>query len=527
MNLININLKNQSLYFSGLSPCPKVTLNVDETPPPKALFAASKQVAEDLLIYIENHIPGFPKMLIDGLDLTPLILYSLTFKLARHEISLLGAPHRKPHSFQFRLTRDSLIPPALMQKYWPQNKRLSWNLYTDCSKKNLDFFNNLKYLPNSLSQTEQLVVIGRQSDFSFFNPILKNDRYYLIKKNDRYDPEILPDQSYTLSATTYPAWSKPFLENLKNNLIQLTEKAGNLGNRNFEKHLHLCLHSLLKDLCLASLSQSMLEVGKFKEVIGCLEKTPFGPIFSALTKKYPVKVFNFQHGLIPQTYTSGFSHFYRFFTWNESSAKMLLNDGYVDKDSIRITGHPDWFQDLPLDPIVQKKIAKFKGKEKTVLILEQPIKAPNILAEDRRSLFSSITELLNTNPHLRILVKRHPNSQSPIYIDKDERVFVLSGNTDLRTCISECDVAAGMPTAAFYQVLAQGKNFILWNPSDISSKIGLDYEGQIPIAQTKESFKLMIENALNNSDYNFENSVSSELIPKTNSSYEKTIRSQL
>lgn len=189
-----------------------------------------------------------------------------------------------------------------------------------------------------------------------------------------------------------------------------------------------------------------------------ISTSDFFPVDYALYKSAVdngVETYIVQHGIL------GISHFpytsKNIFVWNKFIANSLLKLG-VDSQSVFISGMP------ASDDLFSKKseIKSLNLSDLSLLIISDTQGA--ITYPDVYKSFSEFLDaLIEANTGIKIIIKLHPAETDNFYRKYKNSISILPHNIDLRSALSQCDLAATIWSTAGLEAMALEKPTLILN----------------------------------------------------------------
>lgn len=143
--------------------------------------------------------------------------------------------------------------------------------------------------------------------------------------------------------------------------------------------------ALFIDTCFLLLKQflrleAVIDRLRPQAVMACMDKDSFGIMLQELRKKQPLKLLNYQHGIMTAKSSLQLFHFDAFMVWNRLTHDMVLQGAYGHPDTIYTVGNPLW---RPLDirdpanqaqPERVREILDWKGSDRLVVAYTQGLR---------------------------------------------------------------------------------------------------------------------------------------------------------
>lgn len=258
-------------------------------------------------------------------------------------------------------------------------------------------------------------------------------------------------------------------------------------------------------LHIMTLLETVISLVRPAVVLGCMEKNRMSIAFKTLQSRYPFKLLNFQHGIMPLTHNLDWQQFDRFFVWNPLTRNVVVKDGYQWPDSIAVVGNPLWEKgssghQKPLSTKAQE-IKAWQGD--SILLGAYTQYAGDYLThEARRNYLKALFAYLEARPTIKLLIKKHPLETDTLAEDMltqsqvQERVVLCAGKElDLWESFSLIHLSTTICSTTLLDSLKVNVPAVALDFTDIIADIGYGYDEEpgITIIRDAETVPAMLD----------------------------------
>lgn len=486
---------------------------------------------------IKKLLPDFFLDAASELDLENIYKYTTQFKLAIREITFIQqcmdiarqtqADKMTFCDINFVDAFSALLKDAIFSNVEtpPFHLRISNNTNIVLSTETLrpEFQSGRKQLPDSCGKRADetsgksavLALLGADVQYSLIKDALEamaqdHQVFILLTKKAKLTAERMQEleSKYTIVRHSDFIPSDEVLENISLFFNTRAQQIKNsLASKDIQNFLHLQLIHVLSSLKFIASIEALIQDLQPAYILGCLEKNAYGPVFSELKKKYNYHVINFQHGIMPHTWSLDRFDFDTFFIWNPLARQTILNEGYGHEASLKMVGNPSWEglsnkKSQISQPALYQEILDWKGSSPLLGAYTQH-QGDYLTRSARECYIQALLHYLEEFPTVKLLIKKHPSEKDCLVEDAvaktcfQDRVRIFTAqDLPLWDSFQLVDLVTSICSTVLIDALLVQAPVLALDFENIIGRIGYGFDQAIPVIQDSKKASAAISQIL-------------------------------
>lgn len=372
----------------------------------------------------------------------------------------------------------------LVGRYKPKNSIIyfSTNLLWILSKiiKRRKKTNNKKILfaPSELE---------KERSIGLYNPITK------ILNEETYQVIVLHQIFYKINLITFLKWCCKIPKIVKQ-VLKITNSDVYSEKLKSIKWV-LCVDSIFHYLWIMQLSD-FFKSNHYKSVVVDWDRHKLQSLLVLAAKKEKVKTFTFVHGAIytPEKFVPLIAE--NCFVWGENHINFFFNLG-ERKEKLLKVGNTRFSDRLPNKKDVLRKYGITTSKK---IILHPSQNFPDI--EDHQ-IIKNLYHFISQNENYQLAVKFHPSQNNTILFEKIkslENVIILDQSISASEALSIAEFTIIVSSTFAIDALIADVPVAIYKPTINLRGIAVELvqDADVPLLETKEDFKIFLNNVMNN-----------------------------